>query len=174
MRKHVIALGLVAGILSAPAQSAAPQKVRPATAPEAAVADTMRQLFAALAIDDEAALRGIVTRDFYAFDGGHEMSADDLIRYVKWRHATGTQYTWSITDPRVQIAGNLATITYRNRGSISDASGTVPMTWLEAAILHLNAGQWKVQFIDSTRTPLPAGAATATIPDSSPKPTYHP
>lgn len=170
MRHLMTALGLLAGLAAAPGRAAeAPELTSPA-----AVAGTMRAMFDALALDDRPALDRVLAADFYAYDGGHEMSAADLFKYVKWRHDTGTRYTWSITEPRVHISGDLATITYKNRGTISDASGTVPMTWLEAGILHLRDGHWRIEFVDSTRMPLAPGTATASIPDSSPKPTYHP
>lgn len=168
MRYLITAFSLLMGLSPVPA-CAADAAVANSSA---AVADTMRAMFAALAVDDRPALDRVLAADFYAYDGGHEMNADDLFKYVKWRHDTGTQYTWSITEPSVNISGDLATITYKNRGTISDASGKVSMTWLEAGILRLRNGQWRIEFVDSTRTPLAPGTATATIPDSSPKPTY--
>ena len=170
LRNIIAGVGLLVSLLATPVHAEHAPETKSATA----VAETMRAMFDALAVDDRPALDRVLATNFYAFDGGHEMVADDLFKYVKWRHDTGTRYSWSITEPRVHIAGDLATITYKNRGSISDASGTVPMIWLEAAILRLQDGRWRIEFVDSTRTPLAPGTATATIPDSSPKPTYHP
>lgn len=170
MRNFLAFLAAATSLAAVSAQAAKPDIGK---SPDA-VADTMRQMFDALAVDDQAALTKVLAANFYAFDGGHEMNAADLFKYVKWRHDTGTTYKWSITEPKVHISGKLATITYKNRGSIADASGIVAMTWLEAAILHFENGRWHIEFVDSTRTPLAPGTATATIPDSSPKPTYHP
>jgi ketosteroid isomerase-like protein len=144
---------------------------RAASSPDV-IADTMRAMFAALAVDDVKKLREILTDDFYAFDGGHRLNAGKLFSYVKSKHAAGTTFVWSVIDTHTHIAGDLASITYTNRGSISDPSGSVPMTWLEAAILRFENGRWRVEFIDSTRTPLAAGVPIPPSGDASPKSTY--
>ncbi len=170
MKNLIAALGVLLGLSAIPASA----EEEPLQSSQAAVADTMRAMFEALARDDRSGLDRTLAAGFYAYDGGHEMNANDLFKYVQWRHNSGTRYTWSIAEPKVHISGDLATITYKNRGSISDASGTVAMTWLEAGILRFQDGRWRIEFVDSTRTPLAPGTATATIPDSSPKPTIHP
>jgi ketosteroid isomerase-like protein len=113
----------------------------------------MRDMFAALAVDDEKALRGFWTSDFYAFDGGTRLDAQGLIDYVKGRHASGVIYTWSVPDPKVHVRGDLATITYENKGTMTEPSGCVPMVWLEGAILLRQDGRWRIEFIHSTRAP---------------------
>jgi len=41
-----------------------------------------------------------------------------------------------VTEPDAHISGNTAWIAYVNKGSISDASGTVNQNWLESAFLE--------------------------------------
>jgi hypothetical protein len=38
-----------------------------------------------------------------------------------------------------------------DRGSVGDASGTQPMSWLESAMLHYQGQRWHIQFLHSTR-----------------------
>jgi hypothetical protein len=166
-RRSIVAAFLLASLI--PSGAFASGRGRPS--PDV-IADTMRAMFAALAADDDRRLRAILTEDFYAFDGGHRLSADDLISYVKSKHAAGTTFIWSVNDAHTHIEGHLASITYINRGSISDASGRVPMVWLEAAILRFQNGRWLIEFVDSTRTPLAANVPLPSSGDTSPKSTY--
>jgi hypothetical protein len=69
-------------------------------------------------------------------------------------HAMGVatqilQHVFGATD-------NTAWIAYVNKGSISDASGTVKQNWLESAFLEKQAGTWKILFMHSTRVPMTA------------------
>ena len=45
-------------------------------------------------------------------------------------------------------------IAYINKGSITDASGTISQKWLESAFLQKQAGNWKIVFMHSTRVPV--------------------
>ena len=47
----------------------------------------------------------------------------------------------------------MAWITYVNRGSIKDASGTKAVSWLESAVLRKENDSWRIQFFHSTRVP---------------------
>ena len=59
---------------------------------------------------------------------------------IKAQHVAGKRYEWNVTEPHVHIRGNTAWIAYVNKGSISDASGTVNQNWLESAFLQKQAG----------------------------------
>ena len=72
---------------------------------------------------------------------------------IKAQHAAGKRYEWNVTEPDVHISGNGAWIAYVNKGSITDASGTVNQNWLESAFLEKQAGVWKIVFMHSTRVP---------------------
>ena len=115
------------------------------------VAETMRAMFAAAAADDATTFRAVTTPDFYSFDAGERFTRDALLALIKEARASGKTYVWNVTDPEVYIQGNLAWITYVNRGSVTDASGTKNVTWLESAVLQRENGTWRVRFFHSTR-----------------------
>jgi hypothetical protein len=121
-----------------------------------AVIETIREMYAAAAIDDEASLRAIFTDDFYAFDGGKRFDGMELPALLKAAHAAGKRFVWTVSEPDVWVAQNCASIAYVNRGSISDAAGTVPVTWLESAVLRFDGSRWRIQFFHSTRVPTAA------------------
>jgi ketosteroid isomerase-like protein len=73
---------------------------------------------------------------------------------IKAQHAAGKRYEWNVTEPDVHISGETAWIAYVNKGSITDASGTVNQKWLESAFLEKQAGHWKIVFMHSTRVPI--------------------
>jgi hypothetical protein len=151
MRKSALAVlfsAFLATCLSASAQSAAGTP-----ADQAQVVDTMRTMYAAAATDDLATFHTVAAPDFYAFDGGKRYDGDALMNTLKSLHASGKVYVWTVTDPHVEGTCSLAWITYINRGSIKDASGTKDMTWLESAVLEKQAGAWRIRFFHSTRVP---------------------
>jgi ketosteroid isomerase-like protein len=110
-------------------------------------------MFAAAAADDLARFRAVTTPDFYAFDGGGRFIGDALMDLIKSAHAAGKVYVWTVNEPEVRIQGDVAWITYVNRGSIKDASGTKDLSWLESAVLRKENGTWRIQFFHSTRVP---------------------
>lgn len=140
------------------AQAAAPPPCHTSPAQKAAVAQTIRAMFAAAAKDDYAAFNRIIAPDFYIFDGGHQYEGDAILDAIKQLHAKGYVFVWTVPDPEVHIACHsnprIAWITYTNRGSIKGPSGvTAPMRWLESAVLQEQSGHWRVRFFHSTRVP---------------------
>jgi ketosteroid isomerase-like protein len=123
-----------------------------ANAPDA-VADTMRAMYAAATADDFARLKEIFTEDFYAFDLGKRFDGMALAELIKGAHEAGTAFVWTVNDPETHVIGDWAWITYVNRGSITNASGVTPVTWLESAVLVHDAGRWRIRFFHSTRVP---------------------
>jgi hypothetical protein len=120
---------------------------------EAKVIDTMKQMFAAAKTDDLDKFHKVTATEFYAFDGGKRFDDDGLMNLIKVAHAAGKRYEWNITEPEVHLVCNDAWITYTNRGSIQDETGTKNLMWLESAFLHKEAGGWKIRFLHSTRVP---------------------
>jgi ketosteroid isomerase-like protein len=110
-------------------------------------------MFAALAAEDIPKLRAIIAPDFYAFETGGRITGDALVDLMKKAHAAGKVYVWTVNEPEVHIDGGMAWITYLNRGSIKDSSETKNVSWLESAILRREAGNWRIQFLHSTRMP---------------------
>ena len=122
---------------------------------QAAVVDTLRSLFAAAINENSAQFHALLAPDFYCFDGGRRFDVDSLYNLVLTLHKAGNVYVWSVNDPDVHVSGNLAWITYTNRGSITNQSGTQQLSWLESAILVKDSGHWRIRFFHSTRVPPP-------------------
>jgi ketosteroid isomerase-like protein len=133
--------------------AAAADQSGPSAADQVQVTEAVRSFFAAAATDDLAKFRAVTTPDFYAFDAGGRFTSDALMDLIKGAHAAGKVYVWTVNEPEVRISGDIAWITYVNRGSIKDASGTKEVTWLESAVLQKEKGTWRIRFFHSTRAP---------------------
>jgi len=124
------------------------------TAEQTQIADTVSTIFIAARADDVAKFDSVIASDFYIFDGGARFNGNSIMSLVKAQHVAGKRYEWNVTEPDVHISGNTAWIAYINKGSITDASGTINQNWLESAFLQKQAGVWKIVFMHSTRVPL--------------------
>jgi len=125
------------------------------TSDQKQVVDTVSTIFSAARADDVAKFDSVIAPGFYIFDGGARFNGDTIMALIKAQHAAGKRYEWNVTEPDVHINGNTAWIAYVNKGSISDASGTVNQNWLESAFMEKQAGTWKIVFMHSTRVPPP-------------------
>ena len=117
------------------------------------VIEAVRLMFVGLTEEDPVKFQSVTSPGFYAFDAGKRFSRDELIVLVKEAHAAGKVYVWKVTEPEVHIDGNIAWITYINRGSIEEDSGKKNVSWLESAILRAEKGVWRIHFFHSTRVP---------------------
>jgi hypothetical protein len=124
------------------------------TSDQKQVVDTVRTIFSAARADDVAKFDSVIAPGFYIFDVGARFNGDTIMASIKALHAAGKRYEWNVTEPDVHITGNTAWIAYVNKGSISDASGTLNQNWLESAFLEKQAGTWKIVFMHSTRVPV--------------------
>jgi ketosteroid isomerase-like protein len=120
---------------------------------EQEVINTVSTIFAAAATDDTAKFDSVIAPGFYIFDGGLRFNGEAIMALIKAQHTAGKHYEWNVTEPDVHISGDTAWIAYVNKGSITDASGTTPLKWLESAFLQKQAGSWKIVFVHSTRVP---------------------
>jgi len=120
-----------------------------------AVIDVINQFFEAASHDDDNLFKEILAPGFYAFDNGKRFDGMQLPQMIKAAHGAGKTFVWSVNDPEVHIACDWAWISYTNRGSVGDASGTQPMSWLESAMLHYQGQRWHIQFLHSTRAAPP-------------------
>jgi ketosteroid isomerase-like protein len=111
-------------------------------------------IFTAARTDDVAKFNSVIAPDFYIFDGGARFNGEAIMALIKAQHAAGKRYEWNVTEPDVHISGDTAWIAYVNKGSITDASGTINQKWLESAFLQKQAGVWKIVFMHSTRVPV--------------------
>ena len=120
---------------------------------ESQVTEAVRSFFAAASTDNVDKVHAVTTSDFYAFDAGGRFTRDGLMALIKAAHAEGKVFVWTVNEPEVHISGNIAWITYLNRGSITDVSGTKDMAWMESAVLQKEGGTWRIRFFHSTRVP---------------------
>lgn len=150
LSRWLLALGICAAILPLNALAAA----CPPADPDA-VAGTMREMYAAISVDDGARLNGtIFAPGFYAFDGGKRFSGPELVALIAGAHKAGKAYVWTVQEPDVHVVCDRAWIAYVNRGSVTDASGVLPVTWLESAVLKFDGTRWRIEFFHSTRAPV--------------------
>jgi ABC-type glycerol-3-phosphate transport system substrate-binding protein len=156
-RSRKLAIFLIAAFFSTAAGAANSPTDSPACAATPAdqtqIVETVHTMYAAAATDDLAKFHTVAAPDFYAFDGGTRYDGDALMNTLKSLHASGKVYVWTVIQPHVESDCHLAWITYINRGSIKDASGTKNLTWLESAVLEKQAGAWRIRFFHSTRVP---------------------
>jgi ketosteroid isomerase-like protein len=127
---------------------------KPVTADQAQIIDTVSTIFAAARTDDVAKFDSVIASDFYIYDGGARFNGDSVMTLIKAQHVAGKRYEWNVTEPDVHISGETAWIAYVNKGSITDASGTMNQNWLESAFLEKQTGRWKIAFMHSTRVPM--------------------
>jgi hypothetical protein len=150
-----IALAVTFALIFSPNVSTASAQQKSLTSDQKEVVDTVSTIFTAARADDVAKFDSVIAPGFYIFDVGARFNGDTIMAFIKAQHAAGKRYEWNVTEPDVHINGNTAWIAYVNKGSISDASGTVNQNWLESAFLEKQAGTWKIVFMHSTRVPPP-------------------
>jgi len=154
LHSRLIAVTLVLALSANPITARAQQK--PLTADQARIVDTVNTIFAAALTDDVAKFDSVIAPGFYIYDVGARFNGDSIMALIKAQHIAGKRYEWKVTEPDVHISGKTAWIAYVNKGSITDASGSVNQTWLESAFLEKQAGAWKIVFMHSTRVPVAA------------------
>jgi hypothetical protein len=150
-----IALAVTFALIFSPNVSTVKAQQNSLTSDQKQVVDIVSTIFTAARADDVAKFDSVIAPGFYIFDVGARFNGDTIMALIKAQHAAGKRYEWNVTEPDVHINGNTAWIAYVNKGSISDASGTVNQNWLESAFLEKQAGTWKIVFMHSTRVPPP-------------------
>jgi ketosteroid isomerase-like protein len=149
-----IAFAVIFALGFSPNVSTARAQQKSLTSDQKQVVDTVSTIFTAAHADDVAKFDSVIAPGFYIFDVGARFNGDSIMALIKAQHAAGKRYEWNVTEPDVHISGNTAWVAYVNKGSISDASGTVNQNWLESAFLEKQAGAWKIVFMHSTRVPV--------------------
>src|SRR3984957_14277608 len=151
-RLHIIAFATtgLALLLCEPVTASEPKL----TAAQSQIVDTVNTIFTAARTDDVAKFDSVIAPDFYIFDAGARFNGDSVMGFIKAEHLAGKRYEWNVTEPDVHISGKTAWMAYLNKGSITDASGTVHQNWLESAFLQRQGGIWKIVFMHSTRVPM--------------------
>jgi hypothetical protein len=149
-----IALAVTLALIFSPNVTTVRAQQKSLTSDQKQVVDTVSTIFSAARADDVAKFDSVIAPGFYIFDVGARFNGDTIMASIKALHAAGKRYEWNVTEPDVHITGNTAWIAYVNKGSISDASGTLNQNWLESAFLEKQAGTWKIVFMHSTRVPV--------------------
>jgi hypothetical protein len=149
MNRHHLAIALPLLAVLAAASTAQARAACPPADPTA-VADTVREMYAALSVDDMARMQRVLAPGFYAYDAGKRFDGPALGQLVEAAHKAGKRLVWTVQEPDVRIACDRAWIAYVNRGSIGDATGSEPVTWLESAMLRHQDGRWRIEFFHSS------------------------
>jgi ketosteroid isomerase-like protein len=150
-----VALAVTFGLIFTPHVRTTRAQQISLTSDQKQVVDMVSTIFTAARADDVAKFDSVIAPGFYIFDVGARCNGDSIMALIEAQHAAGKRYEWNVTEPDVHISGNTAWIAYVNKGSITDASGTVNQNWLESAFLERHAGTWKIVFMHSTRVPTP-------------------
>jgi hypothetical protein len=103
------------------------------TAEQTQIVNTVSTIFTAASTEDIAKFDSVIAADFYIFANGR-FNGDAIMGVIKALHAAGKRYDEHVTEPDIQISGDTAWIAYVNKGSITDASGTINQEWLEIGL----------------------------------------
>ncbi|HTF64310.1 MAG TPA: nuclear transport factor 2 family protein, partial [Edaphobacter sp.] len=134
-----IALAVTFALIFSPNVFTARAQRKPLTSERRQVVDTVGTIFTAASAEDIAKFDSVIAPDFYIFANGTRFNGDAIMGAIKAQHAAGKRYDEHVTEPDIHISGNIAWIAYVNKGSITDASGTVNQNWLESAFLEKQA-----------------------------------
>ena len=158
-----IGLAVTFALGFSPNVSTAQAQQKSLTPDQRQVVDTVGTIFSAVGAEDIAKLDSVIAPDFYIFANGMRFNGDALMAAIKALHAAGKRTDEHVTEPDIHISGNTAWIANVNKGSITDASGTINQEWLESAFLEKQAGAWKIVFMHSTRVPAQPGENHAAL-----------
>lgn len=156
--KHVLVC-LGASALLASCQSMTPAAgpvasalAQPCASPAAAqeVSETIRAFFAALAIDDDEAVRSLTTPNFYAYEIGKRYTGPELSKLIGDAHKSGRVMQWNIGQVDARVDCNLAFAAWENIGAAGTAAKLEPRAWLESASLLRQGDRWVIDFLHST------------------------
>ena len=110
----------------------------------------VRLFYAALAKDDYAAVQGVTTPDFYAFEIGKRYSGKELSDLIAKSHAEGRVINWGLGPMSMNVDCSVASATWENNGSAGTAGKMQPRAWLESAVLRRQDNRWLIAFLHST------------------------
>lgn len=150
LRRWCVALCAAAAVTSCSGQA---QSCKAQPGDDAAIVQTIRSMFAAATNDDVKAFDALLEPGFYMYDNGQRFDSDAIMKLIAGAHAKGAKYVWAVTQPDVHVHCDEAWIAYVNDGSVQmdPAAAPTAVKWLESAVLHRDAGKWKVEFFHSTR-----------------------
>ena len=134
------------------AASAAPARAKACSKPTSAqdVRDVVLGFFAALAVDDHAAVQRLTTANFYAYDVGKRYSGAELSKAIAKAHESGRIIQWNIGEVDARIDCNLAFAAWENTGAAGPKGQLQHRVWLESALLVRQQARWLIDFLHST------------------------
>lgn len=136
---------------AAPARAlAAPPACGDPAADRAAIEQTIRAAYAALAVDDAAAFARLTAADFYAYEG-KRMTGPDLSAAIARTHAAGRILAWNLGPMDIRADCQTGWAAWENHGQVGDATAMRPMTWFESATLRRDGDRWVMTFLHATR-----------------------
>ncbi len=141
----------IAAFAAASALPAHAQACAPKAGAEAAIVQTMRDMYESLKADDIDGFHAVTASDFFTFDGGKRFDGDALMALIKAAHDRGAVYDWSVAEPKVEVDCSMALLTYVNIGSLTEKGETRPLTWLESTTMVHDGRRWRIRFFHSTR-----------------------
>jgi hypothetical protein len=118
---------------------------------EQQIIDTVAVLLAAAKANDYATFDACASPGFFVHENGERLDAKGVFHLIVNAQRDGAVFEWNICDPIVHVNGNLASIAYLNRGSVTRNGEREPVTWLETATLTRTHGAWRVEFMSSMR-----------------------
>ena len=117
------------------------------------VAVTRREMYAALKTNAPQAFHAAARSDFFTFDGGRRFDGEAPLALIEATHDRGDVFEWQAVDPRIEVACNVALVTYVNTGSLSEAGTRRALSWLESTTLVHDSQRWRIRFFHVTRVP---------------------
>jgi hypothetical protein len=156
--KHVCVCLFASGLLmscqsvapgAAPSASVSPRSCSSAAAAQQ-VSHTVRSFFAALAVDDDSAVRRLTTPNFYAFEVGKRFSGPELSKLIADAHRSGRVLQWNIGPVDARVDCSMAFAAWENIGAAGTAAKMEPRAWLESALLLRQGDGWVIDFLHST------------------------
>jgi hypothetical protein len=141
----VLAVAAHQTVLAQPANRATLDQVTAAAA----------RMFDAAEREDAAAWNAATGADFLAYEGGQRYDRASFLAFIGAAHAKGIHFRWSVAKPRLETAGDVATLIYVNDGAIIRNGVSAPMRWLETTTFRRQDGSWKAVFTESMRMAAP-------------------
>ena len=149
---YLAASALLVPSLAGAAASAAPARAKACPKPTSAqeLGNVVRAFFAALAVDDHAAVQRLTTANFYAYDVGKRYSGAELSKAIAKAHESGRIIQWGIGEVDARIDCNLAFAAWENTGAAGPKGQLQARVWLESALLVRHEDRWLIDFLHST------------------------
>ncbi len=114
-----------------------------------AIEAALEGFFNALGAEDRQALEATISEDFTLFEEGRVWDADKLFDVIVSPPAWNRR--WTISQASIVVAGDQATISYRNTLRATNADNVRVREWLESAVLQKSGDHgWVVSFLHST------------------------